>query len=62
MGMNYKSDYFLPVIEAVDDENSFLIEHPKKSLEDGKSAKVPWLTGINSAEGLLIAIRKVQIS
>lgn len=53
--------YFLPVIEAVEDENAFLTEHPKRILEEGGSAKVPWLVVVNSAEGLLEAIRKGAI-
>ena len=55
-----KDELFLPVVEKINDNQTFLAEHPKKLLKDGNFAKIPWLTGINSAEGLLVAVRKYQ--
>ena len=53
-------DLFLPVVETIDDEEAFLTEHPTSILERGDYDQVPWMTGVNSAEGLFIAIRKIS--
>jgi carboxylesterase type B len=49
--------FFSPTKESKDGPESFLVESPHKLVEDGKvSNKVPWLTGVNSSEGLIYLI------
>jgi carboxylesterase type B len=48
---------FAPTLEAVVDENTFLSKHPHKILESGEQNDVPWMTGLNSDEGLLFTAR-----
>lgn len=43
---------FAPVVED-DTEGSFLPDNPLNILKSGKYANVPWITGVNSAEGAL---------
>ena len=45
---------FTPVIEA-DTQNAFLTEHPLNIVKSGKYLSIPWMTGVNSEEGLLKA-------
>ena len=44
---------FAPSIEAVVDQNTFLHKHPYEILKAGEQNDVPWITGLNSDEGLL---------
>lgn len=48
---------FRPVIEPESD-NAFLTEEPIDIIKSGKSAQVPWVTGINTDDG---AIRSAGI-
>ncbi|CAG7725234.1 unnamed protein product, partial [Allacma fusca] len=47
---------FQPSIEAVNDEEAFLIEHPLQIITDGRGHRVPMLIGANADEGLLSSI------
>lgn len=48
---------FKPVIEPKV-ENAFITEHPTVIIKSGKCAKVPWITGMNTEEGVLRAAGK----
>lgn len=43
---------FKPVVE-VDNEGAFLVEHPLKMIQKGNYAQLPWITGVNSNEGVI---------
>jgi carboxylesterase type B len=47
---------FAPSVEVGDpnDPNTFLAEHPYKILEEGRAYRVPYITGLNSEEGLYL--------
>lgn len=47
---------FKPVIETVDDEDSFITQHPLDLVAKGKMLKVPFMTGVVADEGLLPTI------
>ncbi|CAG7833547.1 unnamed protein product [Allacma fusca] len=60
--MDYLSHpaYFAPVVEP-EGPDAFLTEQPISLLESGKIAsKVPWMTGFNDNEGLLILAKILQ--
>jgi len=44
---------FTPTLEAVKDENAFLVDYPIDILKSGKFNSVPVIAGVNSDEGLL---------
>lgn len=44
---------FKPVIEAVNDNEAFLTEHPLDIVATGRAMRIPWMTGVVSHEGLL---------
>lgn len=47
---------FAPTVEAIKDERTFLSEHPKVTLANGKVVNnVPWLLGVNDQEGMIYA-------
>ncbi|CAG7687337.1 unnamed protein product [Allacma fusca] len=48
--------FFQPSIEAVIDEQAFLVEHPLKILAEGRAHRVPMLIGATADEGLLSSI------
>jgi carboxylesterase type B len=51
-----RSAVFLPTIEIeMNDGKSFLTQEPKKIIESGNFAKVPILSGVNDAEGLIFS-------
>lgn len=43
---------FKPVIEH-EHPDAFLSKHPRRAIEDGDLAQIPWVTGITSSEGAL---------
>jgi hypothetical protein len=43
---------FGPTIEVIDDKHAFLSEDPLITLQKGNFQKIPWITGVNSHEGL----------
>ena len=45
-----------PTIEAVDDEEAFITEHPLKLVAKGKASQVPWMAGVTADEGLISTI------
>lgn len=45
-----------PTVEAVNDSSAFITEKPIEIMEAGKIAAVPFLSGVNSAEGLSFLI------
>ena len=49
---------FVPTVETVKDERTFLGEQPEEVLKSGDFNKVPFLTGVNSHEGLIASARK----
>jgi carboxylesterase type B len=52
---------FAPTIERVNDSLAFLTDHPRVLLEQGKVANpVPWITGVNSEEGLIYAANAIK--
>lgn len=54
-----KNSLFRPSIE-VDSPEPFLSKKPSDILKSGDFAKVPYITGVNSGEGLLYMIGKNQ--
>lgn len=52
---------FKPVIEPRV-EGAFLTEHPADIIKSGKSAQIPWVTGINTEDGALRAAGDCPIS
>jgi carboxylesterase type B len=53
---------FFPTIEKdFGDGTDFLSKKPMKILQSGKFARVPFMTGVNSAEGLMISSSKFII-
>jgi len=44
---------FVPTIETIIDEDTFLAEDPLQILKSGKASVVPLIAGANSHEGLL---------
>ena len=50
---------FRASVETVRDNSTFLSQHPEELLREGKFAKIPWMTGVNSAEGLVWMYRKL---
>ncbi|CAG7822962.1 unnamed protein product [Allacma fusca] len=56
----HKESHFVrPSIEATDDEEAFLVEHPLEILAQGKAQRVPWMAGVNADEGLLTSLCNV---
>lgn len=45
---------FKPVVEH-EHEGAFLTAHPTEIIKSGKSAKIPWMTGVNTDDGALRA-------
>lgn len=45
---------FKPVIEP-NLEGAFLTEHPTDIIKSGKASDVPWITGLNTEDGVLRA-------
>lgn len=43
---------FAPTIEVINDEHAFLTEDPLTTLKNGNFPKIPWIVGVNEAEGL----------
>ena len=43
----------VPTIEAIDDDEAFLAQHPLKVVAEGKAHGVPHLIGHTSDEGLM---------
>jgi carboxylesterase type B len=46
---------FVPSVETIHGPQSFLVETPEQILKKGNFSKIPWLTGVNSEEGLIIS-------
>lgn len=44
-----------PIVEQVKDEKAFLTEEPETLLKEGNFNHVPWISGINSADGIIFA-------
>lgn len=51
---------FRPVIEP-NSAGAFLAENPEDIIKSGRSAQVPWITGINTEDGTLRAACKLQL-
>ncbi|CAL8105116.1 unnamed protein product [Orchesella dallaii] len=52
---------YAPSIEAVLDENTFLTDEPLSLMKNGGIAShVPWLTGVNSEDGLIYSARIIR--
>jgi len=50
---------FSPTVETVNDSSTFLTDHPRRLLKEGRVANpVPWVVGVNSEEGLIYAASK----
>lgn len=47
--------FFPTVEEEIGDGKSFLTEDPTKIIESGQFNQIPFMTGVNSAEGLLLS-------
>jgi juvenile-hormone esterase len=53
----HKNGYLLrPTIEAVNDSETFLAEHPLKVIAEGRASRVPWMSGLVAEEGLLSSV------
>ena len=52
---------FRPTVESINDDETFLAEHPLSVVASGKQHKVPWLTGITADEGLLSSIGAIYL-
>lgn len=46
-------DNLSPSVESVESDDRFLAEHPMEIMQNGKFAKVPYMLGVNSADGAL---------
>lgn len=63
--MWYKADrrrkelLFVPTIELEGSQDAFLTKNPNEMLAAGDFAKIPWMSGVNSAEGLIWMYRKL---
>ncbi|CAG7727296.1 unnamed protein product [Allacma fusca] len=44
---------FRPSVEAVNDSETFIAQHPLGIVENGLAHKVPWMAGVTADEGLL---------
>lgn len=53
-------DNFRPCLE-IQTESSFLTRDPQSIIESGNYNKVPYIIGINSGEGVLVAARKFDM-
>ncbi|CAG7822273.1 unnamed protein product, partial [Allacma fusca] len=51
-----KIQTLVPSIEAVNDEEAFLVEHPLKIVTEGGAHRVPTLIGANADEGLIFSM------
>jgi len=49
---------YAPSVEAVIDDTTFLPYEPLEMLKNGSFAKVPWLTGVDSQEGMPFSLGK----
>jgi hypothetical protein len=47
-----------PTVEAINDEKTFLGEEPINILKSGNFMRIPWIAGVNSADGVLFAASK----
>jgi carboxylesterase type B len=58
LGFDFEKEnhFFRPSIEAVDDEDAFLTEHPMEIMLSGRGHRVPWMLGVNAHEGLMISL------
>ena len=54
--------HFRPVIEAVDDEEAFMTEHPLEIVTSGKALRVPLMTGVVADEGLFASMGKISLN
>jgi len=53
---------FVPSVEKLEkDVHSFLVEYPEEIMRKGTFNKVPWITGVNSEEGLITSTSKCRI-
>lgn len=46
---------YAPSVEAVVDKGTFLPDQPIELLKRGEFAKIPWMAGVDSEEGLPFA-------
>ena len=51
-------DAFIPTIETVMHEDTFLPAHPLQMIKNGSLARIPWMAGVNSDEGLYLIARE----
>ena len=52
---------FVPTIEAIDDGNAFITDHPLKIVAKGQAHGVPHLIGHTSGEGITSSIREILL-
>lgn len=50
---------FKPSLELVQNDNTFITESPFRLLAQGKFAQVPFMTGVNSHEGIIFSASKL---
>ncbi|CAG7822766.1 unnamed protein product [Allacma fusca] len=48
---------YSPSVETIIDDDTFLHANPYRILKSGNFSRVPWLTGVNSEEGLVYSAR-----
>ncbi|CAG7822764.1 unnamed protein product [Allacma fusca] len=51
--VRHPHDSYLPTIESVKRPDTFISDYPLNLIARGSFNKVPWMSGVNSAEGLL---------
>lgn len=55
-------DNFRPTIEFdFGDGQAMITEHPQRIINSGNFNKVPYMVGVNSGEGILLATRKFEM-
>jgi carboxylesterase type B len=47
-------------VEAVDDEEAFLTEHPLQAVQARKFHRIPWMAGVTADEGLISAVEFIK--
>jgi hypothetical protein len=58
-----RKSFFTPVKESIGGKEPFLTETPHKLVEEGKVvSKVPWITGVNSGDGLIFLMGILAIT
>ncbi|CAG7835930.1 unnamed protein product [Allacma fusca] len=48
--------WFRPSVEAIDDEEAFLTQHPLDAVKEHKFHRIPWMSGVNAHEGLITSL------